>query len=601
MACNVAMALHRFMGEHTVLQLEAFLSGVLLPLAEGTARAARTGLGAVPGENPEQELALEVLLDLCCQPGFVPEVYANLDCRVGRGNVLEDICALLSKNSFPLQGPLSQVNVLCADGLIAVLQSLAISCMPFQQGKEEATSPVAAAPAPAVPGNVLGPLPSYVDVFVPVCEGRLVHPALRPESQPEAQGVRMEKHVKDLLALAATHFNKDPTKGFEFLQSVNLLPDPLEPAAVAACLRVCSGLFQKSLVGEILGEPDDFSLRVLDAFARGFDFRGLRIDAALRMYLDAFRLPGEAQKIARILESFAESYYSQSPDVFRSRDAAYVLAYSVIMLNTDLHNARVKRKMTVDAFVSNNRGINEGADLPRDYLEQLYQAIQQQEIKLSNEGGAGLLSLAHWLHIRSQGAAPRAALLGSTEVFLGLSRDIYCLLWSPALAAFSVVLDHCEAEQDVRRALEGVLISAQMAAQFQVEEALDSAITCLAKYTSALVASPLGARGAERERMLGALVSDQKANLTVQCLFKIASLYGASLRGGWRAVVDLLARYGQQQRSSLCTRIPCIALVPKCRFFGWSARQVPCAGPAARGAAARPRRRSRGQGPPAAG
>jgi Sec7-like guanine-nucleotide exchange factor len=33
----------------------------------------------------------------------------------------------------------------------------------------------------------------------------------------------------------------------------------------------------------------------------------------------------------------------QRPDLFRSEDAAYVLAYSVIMLNTDQHNTQVRR------------------------------------------------------------------------------------------------------------------------------------------------------------------------------------------------------------------------------------------------------------------
>lgn len=37
-------------------------------------------------------------------------------------------------------------------------------------------------------------------------------------------------------------------------------------------------------------------------------------------------------------------------------DAAYVLAYSVIMLNTDLHNSQVKKKMSLEAFRRNLRG-----------------------------------------------------------------------------------------------------------------------------------------------------------------------------------------------------------------------------------------------------
>ncbi len=60
-----------------------------------------------------------------------------------------------------------------------------------------------------------------------------------------------------------------------------------------------------------------------------------------RKFLSGFRLPGEAQKIDRLMEKFAERYVSCNPESFKSADVAYVLAYSVIMLNTDAHNAQV--------------------------------------------------------------------------------------------------------------------------------------------------------------------------------------------------------------------------------------------------------------------
>lgn len=65
------------------------------------------------------------------------------------------------------------------------------------------------------------------------------------------------------------------------------------------------------------------------------------IDAALRVFLEGFRLPGEAQKIHRIVEAFADRYYQQSKGILASKDAAFVLSYSVIMLNTDQHNKQV--------------------------------------------------------------------------------------------------------------------------------------------------------------------------------------------------------------------------------------------------------------------
>ena len=49
-------------------------------------------------------------------------------------------------------------------------------------------------------------------------------------------------------------------------------------------------------------------------------------------------------------------------------DTCYVLAFSVIMLNTSLHNPSVKDRPDVDRFIAMNRGINDGQDLPREVL-----------------------------------------------------------------------------------------------------------------------------------------------------------------------------------------------------------------------------------------
>lgn len=42
---------------------------------------------------------------------------------------------------------------------------------------------------------------------------------------------------------------------------------------------------------------------------RAFNFEDIRIDEALRMYLEAFRLPGEAPVISYLLEHFAEHWH----------------------------------------------------------------------------------------------------------------------------------------------------------------------------------------------------------------------------------------------------------------------------------------------------
>jgi len=98
---------------------------------------------------------------------------------------------------------------------------------------------------------------------------------------------------------------------------------------------------------------------------------------ALRDFLAAFRLPGEAQKIDRLVEAFARELFrattadvasgtsasgsatNPSAGVFASADAVYVLAFSTVMLNTDLHNPMMEdhRRMTLEAFINNNQGM----------------------------------------------------------------------------------------------------------------------------------------------------------------------------------------------------------------------------------------------------
>ena len=66
-------------------------------------------------------------------------------------------------------------------------------------------------------------------------------------------------------------------------------------------------------------------------------------------------------------------------------DTAYVLAYSTILLNTDAHNPQVKTRMTKADFIKNNRGINDGHDLPDALLESIYNEIVNNEIRMKDE------------------------------------------------------------------------------------------------------------------------------------------------------------------------------------------------------------------------
>jgi len=62
-----------------------------------------------------------------------------------------------------------------------------------------------------------------------------------------------------------------------------------------------------------------------------------------------------------------------------SADTVFILSFSLIMLNTDLHNPNIaeNKKMTMEGFVRNNRGIDNGMDVDRGILEDMYKKIKK--------------------------------------------------------------------------------------------------------------------------------------------------------------------------------------------------------------------------------
>lgn len=190
------------------------------------------------------------------------------------------------------------------------------------------------------------------------------------------------------LQMGKKKFNMDPKKGVEYLISHDLIKET--PEDVAAFLYKGEGL-NKTMIGDYLGERNDFNEAVLKAFVELHDFTDLIVVQALRQFLWSFRLPGEAQKIDRMMESFAQRYCQLNPDIFTNSDTCYVLSFAVIMLNTSLHNPSVKDKPTVEQFISMNRGIDNGGDLPRELLISLYDSIKTEPFKIPEDDGNDLM------------------------------------------------------------------------------------------------------------------------------------------------------------------------------------------------------------------
>lgn len=190
------------------------------------------------------------------------------------------------------------------------------------------------------------------------------------------------------MSIGKKKFNMDPKKGIEYLVENDLLPNT--PEEVAKFLYQGEGL-NKTAIGDYLGEKNDFNIAVLKAFVNLHEFSDMILVQALRQFLWSFRLPGEAQKIDRMMECFAERYCELNTGVFTSTDTCYVLSFAIIMLNTSLHNPSVKDKPTVERFISMNRGINDGGNLPEELLTSLYDSIKKEPFKIPEDDGNDLM------------------------------------------------------------------------------------------------------------------------------------------------------------------------------------------------------------------
>jgi len=413
---RVVYSLFASLTQHLKVPLEVFFVSVHLSLVDSR---------DAPPEN--RELALEALLEFARDGELMADIFVNYDCSVRSTNLFEIFTGTLARNAVPSSGErLNSLHVLALEGVLAVLESLARRCeLAARAGVAGALDTTTGDGPDAVPDDSpMAAAASWAD-----------------SSDPRVEALRRRRQLKRRFALAAARFNACDGKHDEgdagwlrYATQLGVLPVPevadgglamegaaaaadgaacgaddqeeelpgeegpvtaldgaLRPGDVARFLRTCPGL-DRGHIGEYIAARADprkprtlFQSAVRGAFVRSFDFRGLNIVTALRAFLEAFRLPGESQMIERLMEDFSGRLFAQSPWPYSDQDAIFVFAYSIIMLTTDQHNDQVMRKMTLDDFVRNNRGINGGQDLPAELLAEVYADVQRRPLALHSD------------------------------------------------------------------------------------------------------------------------------------------------------------------------------------------------------------------------
>ncbi|KAM9561145.1 Golgi-specific brefeldin A-resistance guanine nucleotide exchange factor 1-like isoform 1-T2 [Salvelinus alpinus] len=516
-----------------------------------------------------KEMALEALVQLSRIPSFVTELYINHDCDFYCSNLFEDLTKLLSKNAFPVSGQLYTTHLLSLEALLTVIDSTEAHCqakvlnsttqqdqsaeMVLAEGEcspNDCTDTTTEASRQVNSANGQN-VPEADSVPLPPTSGHLMaekmrlgrrdqeetEPAEKKEPKkpqrfssclPDSQELLDIRNKKKLLNSGTEQFNQKPKKGIQFLQEKGLLSSPMDNNEVAQWLRENPRLDKKQ-IGEFIS--DRKYMELLDSFVSTFTFRGLRIDEALRLYLEAFRLPGEAPVIHRLLETFTDTWHKVNGSPFMTNDAGFALAYAVIMLNMDQHNNNVRKQnipMTIEQFKKNLKGVNGNTDFDQDMLEDIYNAIKNEEIVMPDEQSGLVKENYVWNVLLHRGATSEGVFL---HVPVGsYDHDLFTMTWGPTIAALSYVFDKSLDDTIIQRAIAGFRKCAMISAHYGFSDVFDNLIISLCKFTTLSSESV--------ENLPTVFGSNGKAQIAAKTMFHLAHRHGDILREGWKNIMD---------------------------------------------------------------
>lgn len=562
MALRVCFLLFEGLRTQLKFQMEMFFKKLMDILA--------MDLSSVLYEKREQ--ILDAINQLFRVPNLVMELYLNYDCNVYSTNVFEELCKLLSKNAFPAGG-LYSVHILALDALLAVVQSIEGHChsqllntaekaieestpVVAQKKKKEKTdddsgtdencdSPLLSPPTPPSSGFAMakkmtvgvvsdesGDASKGGDPVTDSDEKLVFSLGLLLSCQlPTAATLTELRQRKKILQAGTEQFNNKPKKGIDFLQEHGLLSSPINPEEMAKFLRE-NPRVDKKTIGEYIG--DKKNSRILEAFVRSFHFHDLRVDEALRSFLESFRLPGESPVIEHIIEFFSELYYESNPEPYANKDAVFTLCYAVIMLNVDQHNSNIKQQkpMTCEEFKKNLRDANGSGNFKASMLEDVYNAVRNEEIVMPSERTGKIKENYDWKILLRRSGTPEGKYIHG--IGSSFDQDLFLIIWGPTVAALSYVYDNGLEKSVVQKAIVGFRKCALISAHYSLSDVFDNLVISLCKFTTLLIPPETG------ESLPVSFGRNLKAQQSARTLFALAHRHGDILREGWKNIMDCL-------------------------------------------------------------
>lgn len=504
----------------------------------------RHGKDVLVGEI--REIYLETIVQLCRDPSFFTNLYLNHDGNINsKTHLFDKLLRFFSKFSFPDVTPGgAQTNSthqnLCMDAVLIFLRCL------VERRKLGSNIPELA-----------------VNFKSHVTSTSLADQDDIENYSPEA--VVKRRIRKRILLEGAEKFNKSFKVGIQFFQEHGFLPakDNCTPTVMADFLCRTPNL-SKSMIGEYIAKPGHSE--VLIAFSKLYDFSGKRIDEAMRIFLERFRIPGESQQIERIMEAFSKQYFAsiQHDDdrQINSEDDTGVLAFSIIMLNTDQHNpAMAKRRMTFEDYTRNVRGLNSGKNFAPEYLKSIYDAIKKNEIILAEEHGGELGFNFQWRELMKKHRTFPVLTTRDTNCY---DKDLLLTAWGPIVAALFHRLENADDNLALQKAVMGIQHCAILSAHYSLPQIIDFIIISLSRTSgffrkgkllpeedcvSKLNGLPSGIdimprslkrKDARLDRWIFDIGRSYRTQVSGVLMFNLAADYSDNIHEGWKSIVHCI-------------------------------------------------------------
>ncbi|KAK3846180.1 MAG: hypothetical protein J3R72DRAFT_380241 [Linnemannia gamsii] len=467
-----------------------------------SAKGEKVDLTTAHGEV--RELLLECLGQFARAPTFMVDLWVNYDCGLDCGDMFQDMVKFLTRNSFPESTTYSASNshMLCMDSLLLFINHMVDR---LSIPKEEAEI-----------------LDRDLDSF---------------------DTLHKRRQQKEILVEGAAKFDKNPKAGLVFLEANKMISSLNDPAGVAVFLKTSTRL-SKTLLGEYLAKPANSE--VLNHFIQLFDFNGKRLDESLRELLETFRLPGESQQIERIMELFAATYFATKPRAIASQDAAFILGYAVVMLNTDQHNRVVKGRMSLEQFSKNLKGVNNGDNFPPDYLAEVYEAIRKREIVLPQEHEGQLGFNYAWKELLRRADTAGPLIVSNTAMY---DKELFMSSWKPIMSAISYAFNVAQDDATLQKSLTGYYQCAILAAHFKLPDIFDRVTMSLARMTG-LLDTPHNPADNRDVAVEGSTITvsdlavqfgkSYKGQLAAVVAFGVANEHGNMIRSGWKPILEII-------------------------------------------------------------